>query len=237
MKEKKNQRILCISDMHMPWHHPDTVAFLAAVKAKYKPTRVVCLGDEVDAHAMSFHDSDPDLPSAGEELEKAIKSLSDLYKMFPEVDVVDSNHGSMIYRKGKHHGIPRKYLRDYGDILDSPDGWKWHNDLLIKLPSKLDCFFTHGIRKQGMKLAQAMGCNVVQGHYHTEFNISYASSPSQLYWSMQVGCSIDDKSLAFHYNKTTAVRPIIGHGIIIDGLPKLLPMPLNKRGRWTRYVP
>ena len=87
-----------------------------------------------------------------------------------------------------------------------------------------------------MKLAQQMGCNVVQGHYHTEFNIAYASSPNQLYWSMQVGCSIDDKSLAFHYNKTTAIRPIIGHGMIIDGIPRLLPMILDKKGRWIGEV-
>ena len=84
-----------------------------------------------------------------------------------------------------------------------------------------------------MKVAQQMGMCCVQGHYHTEFNIKYASSPSQLYWSMQVGCSIDDDSLAFAYNKTTLGRPIIGHGIVIDGQPKLLPMILNKRGKWT----
>lgn len=32
--------------MHIPYHHPDTIKFLKAVKKKYKPTRVVNLGDE-----------------------------------------------------------------------------------------------------------------------------------------------------------------------------------------------
>jgi metallophosphoesterase superfamily enzyme len=90
--------------MHIPYHHPDTIRFLKAIKKKYKPTRVICVGDEVDKHAMSFHDSDPDLPSAGDELNEAIKYLKQLYKVFPRVDLVDSNHGSMVYRKGKHHG-------------------------------------------------------------------------------------------------------------------------------------
>jgi len=190
-----------------------------------------------NCHAMSFHDNDPDLLSAGDELELAIEYLKDIYKLFPTIDLVDSNHGSMIYRKGKHHGIPRKYIRDYGEILEAPDGWQWHNDLLLPLANKQQIYVTHGIKKNGMQLAQAMGMNVVQGHYHTEFCIQYASSPSQLYWSMQVGCSIDDNCLAFHYNKTHSIRPIKGHGIVIDGLPKLLPMILLKNGRWTGYVP
>jgi hypothetical protein len=231
-----NSVILLISDMHIPYQHPDTMDFLTLVKETYSPTRIVCVGDEVDKHAMSFHDSDPDLPSAGDELNKAIEQLQPLYKLFPKMDLVDSNHGSMVYRKGKHHGIPRKYLRDYGDILDAPSGWNWHNNLLIPLPTSQDMYVTHGISKNGLKLAKEMGCNVVQGHYHTEFNIQYGSSPSQLYWSMQVGCSIDDKALAFHYNKTTAARPIIGHGIVINGHPMLLPMVLDRHNKWIKEL-
>ena len=232
-----NERILMISDMHAPYEHPDTMPFLCAVKNKYRPTRAVCVGDEVDKHAMSFHDSDPDLPSAGDELQLAIKALQSLYHMFPEMDLVDSNHGSMVYRKGKHHGIPRKYLRDYGEVLEAPKGWKWHNDLLIELPTKQFMYVCHGLRKDGIRLARDQGCCVVQGHYHTEFCIQYASSPRQLLWSMQVGCSIDDHTLAFHYNKTTAQRPIIGHGIVIEGIPKLLPMILDEDGKWIGVVP
>ena len=230
--KQDNSNILIISDMHVPYQHPDTMDFLKEVKAQFKPTRVLNVGDEVDKHAMSFHDSDPDLPSAGDELEKAIEELQPLYELFPKMDLVESNHGSMVYRKGKHHGIPRKYLRDYGEILEAPEGWQWSDSLLIPLPNGQELFVTHGLRKDGMKLAQQMGCNVVQGHYHTEFNIKYSSSPSQLYWSMQIGCLIDDKCLAFHYNKTTAIRPIIGVGMVIEGQPLLIPMILDRGGKW-----
>ncbi len=233
---KGGKRILCISDMHMPYHHRDTVRFLRAVKAKYKPDQVLCVGDEVDYHAMSFHDSDPDLDNAGAEIKNAIKCLKPVYKLFPKMSLVDSNHGSMVYRKGKHHGIPRKFLRDYGDILDAPKGWKWSHSLLVKLPNGQDLYVTHGQKKNGLKLAQEMGTCTLQGHYHTDFNIQYASSPSQLLWSMQIGCSIDDESMAFAYNKTTPTRPIIGHGIIIDGQPKLLPMVLTEGGNWNGKV-
>ena len=45
------------------------MAFLRALKKKYKGfDLVVGIGDEIDQHAISMHDSDPDLPSAGDEL-------------------------------------------------------------------------------------------------------------------------------------------------------------------------
>ena len=233
----REESILCISDMHIPYEHTDTIRFLKEVKRKYKPTRVVCVGDEVDKHAMSFHDSDPDLMSAGDELEKSIKVLSSLYSLFPKVDLIDSNHGSMVYRKGKHCGIPRKYLKGYNEVLEAPEGWKWYNTLTIRLKNGQKVHFVHGMKKDGIKLAEMMGMSVVQGHYHTEFNIQYSSNPAQLFWSMMVGCSINDESLAFAYNKIIPGRPIIGHGIIINGYPKLLPMVLNKSRRWIGVVP
>lgn len=234
---KRNSVILCVSDLHAPYAHPDTVPFLKAVKAKYKPTRVVLLGDEVDHHAMSFHDSDPDLFSAGDELKAAIVQLKPLYRLFPEADVIDSNHGSMAYRKGKHHGIPRKYLRDYGEVLEAPEGWQWHDDLILKVPGGNQVYFHHGLSKNVMKVVQLRGMCVVQGHYHTEFNIGYIGNPNHLLWGLQVGCSIDGKALAFAYDKTNLGRPVIGHGIVIDGTPRLLPMILNKKHRWTGFVP
>ena len=235
--EHPNARILMISDMHAPYEHPDTMPFLYACWQKYRPTRAICVGDEVDKHAMSFHDSDPDLPSAGDELDRAIHALQPLYSMFPEMDLVSSNHGSMAFRKAKHHGIPKRYMRDYGEVLEAPVGWRWHDSMLVTLPTGQLMYVCHGLRKDGIKLAQQQGCCVVQGHYHTEFNIQFSSSPMQLLWSMQVGCSVDDRSLALHYNKTTAMRPIIGHGIVIEGIPKLLPMVLGEDGKWTGAIP
>jgi hypothetical protein len=49
-------------------------------------------------------------------------------------------------------------------------------------------------------------------------------------------CLINMKSLAFEYNKLQKSRPVIGTGVIIDGLPILIPMVLNKNGRWNRKI-
>lgn len=233
-KPKPNtSRILVISDLHIPYEHPDALKFLKAIKRKYKPTMVISLGDEVDKHALSFHDSDADLPSAGDELKRAIKKLKALEKVFPEMTIIDSNHGSLAVRKFKHHGIPLKYLASQNDIYEVGPGWKWVNDLTVKLPNGQDCYFVHGISKNGVKVAQQRGVCVVQGHYHTEFRIDYVGNPERLLWSLQAGCLIDKKSLAFAYDKVNVQRPVIGTGMIIDSQPLLIPMVLNKRGRWV----
>ena len=95
-----------------------------------------------------------------------------------------------------------------------------------------------GIRAVTTKNNDALiGCNFVQGHHHGVFDIAYLGTPYSLNWGMTVGCLIDDASLAFAYNKNTLKRPIIGCGAILDGQPKLLPMILEKGGRWTGETP
>lgn len=221
-----NSRVLIISDMHIPYNHPSLLDFLYGLKVRYEPTRVICVGDEMDKHAMSFHDSDPDLDSAGKELEKGRVILHEVEKLFPKMDLIDSNHGSMIHRKAKHHGIPRQYIKSYNDVLGVGEGWKWHYDLTLVLPDGKPVYFHHGKAADGLKLSQTMGMSCVQGHYHEKFNVSYWANSLGLYFSMQVGCLIDDDSYAFAYNNVNLKRPIIGTGLIIDGYPILEPMPL-----------
>lgn len=223
--------------MHLPYHHADLVAFLKSIKTKYSPDRVVCIGDEVDYHAISFHSHDPDLFSPADELKSAIGYMKHIYKLFPTVDVIDSNHGSLVYRKAKAMGLPRNVFKSYNSILEAPKTWKWHTDLTLTLSDGSKCYFHHGKTSAPAKLSKNMSMSCVQGHYHSRFEIIYWANPNGLFFDMRVGCLINDASMAFNYNKTTMDRPIIGCGIILNGKPKLLPMVLNKKGRWTGETP
>ena len=228
---KKKQVILVISDMHHPYAHPDTVPFLTAIKKKYAPTDVVCIGDEADFHDASFHDSDPDLDSAGVELQKAIKGLKPIYKLFPKVTVIESNHGSMLLRKAKVAKIPAKAIKSYNDVLEAPKGWRWVFDTVINTPLG-SVYFCHGKSGSPGKLASQYGMATVQGHFHEKAQINYISTPEKLMFDMHVGCLADDKSLALGYNKINPKRPIVSVGVIVDGIPQLIPMVLKKGGRW-----
>lgn len=232
----KDKRILVISDLHCPYQHKDAFKFLEAVKKEFKPTRIINIGDEVDNHGISFHDSDPDLLSPGDELIAAQKAIAELEAIFPEMDLVHSNHGSLSYRRGKAGGIPRHFLKDYNDVLGVGDGWNWYEEIIVKAHARQDIIFKHQFSANILKAAEQMGCSCVQGHYHSKFEISYTSSPRSINWGMTVGCLIDSKSLAFEYNKLQTKRPIIGVGVIENGLPKLVPMILNSNSRWVGKI-
>lgn len=231
-----NSRVLVISDLHCPYEHQDTVAFLKAIKAKYKPTRVILSGDEADFAGISFHDHDPDMDSPGKELDKAIKALTPIYKLFPVAEVLESNHGSLVLRKALANGLSRNYFKGPGEILKAPKGWTWHFDIVLTLPDGTPCYFHHSKGANVKKNSQAMGSSFVQGHHHESFEISYWGNPHNLLFGMTVGCLVDPNSLAMAYNKNNLKRPVIGCGVIIDSIPLLIPMKLNKKGRWTGKI-
>ena len=54
-----------------------------------------------------------------------------------------------------------------------------------------------------MKVSQTMGMSAVQGHYHTKFVISWWANPDNLFFAMNVGCLINQKSLALLMLKTS----------------------------------
>lgn len=235
-RKTKNECIFVISDMHIPYNHQDIIPYFKSIKKKYNPDRVICIGDELDNHAMSYHESDPDVFSAGYELKRGREIIKQVEAIFPEMDIVDSNHGSLYYRKAKSSGIPKEAMVPYNHLLDVGDGWKWHFDLTITMSDGNEVYFHHGKTSDALTLSQRSGMCAVQGHYHSRYKIDYWSNTNGLYWGMQVGCMIDDNALAFSYNKNTTDRPIIGCGLIENGIPRLLPMIKNKDGRWNKVV-
>jgi len=230
-----NKRILVISDMHLPYQHKDAIKFLAEIKKEFKPDRVINIGDLLDFHAISMHTHDPDLASAGHELTMARKYVRELESIYPQVTEVDSNHSSLVYRRAIKYGMSREFLKDYGDFLGTKK-WNWVDDLTITMSNGQRCFFTHGRSADVLKVSQTMGMSAVQGHYHTKFLISYWANPDNLFFSMNVGCMINQKSMAFHYAKNFKTRFILGCGIILDGIPRLLPMVINDKGDWIKKI-
>ena len=227
-----NSRLLVISDTHAPFQHPDALRFLKAIKEEYDPDRVIHIGDEIDSHAMSYHDTSPELFSASEELKRAREVVWQMEALFPKVDVIESNHGSLWYRKATTHGIPREAIRTYEEILKTKH-WKWHFDLEVRLPNGMPVYFHHGRSANSLLASQHRGMSIVQGHYHEKFNIHMWGTTERLIFAMNVGCLVDDKAIAFEYNNSNLKRPVIGCGIILNSYPRLLPLVMKTNGRWN----
>ena len=234
---KSAESILVIPDMHAPYHHPDTLAFLMAARDAFQPDLAVSLGDELDYHSLSFHDSDPNLDSAGVELEKGKAFLHKLFIEFPQLLVCHSNHGSMVYRRAKAHGIPVQLLRTYRDIVlpnVRNQGWSWAFSWRVKTPLG-DVLFKHQTSNI-LGDAAHNSCNLIVGHNHGHFSVEYSASSSHLYYGCYSGCLVDKDALAFAYGKHSLRKPIIGCTVVLNGRPMLIPMILKEDGRWIKRL-
>jgi|TARA_R100000084_G_C4653289_1_gene151232 predicted phosphodiesterase len=227
--------VLVISDLHIPYHHKDSFDFLREIKKQFKPDFVVNIGDLLDFHAISFHEHNPDLPSIGDELTISKDYIKELESIYPNVTEVHSNHSSLVYRRAIKYGMSAQFLRPYGEFLGTKK-WQWVDDLKLVMSNGKSVYFTHGKSADVLKVSQTMGMCCVQGHYHTKFSIGYWANPDDLYWGMQVGCLINQKSMAFSYAKNFSTRFVLGCGIIIEGMPRLLPMVLNDDGDWIKTI-
>lgn len=224
--------MMSIPDLHVPFHHRDAFSFLRAVKRKYKPKIIINQGDMEDWHSISMHDNDPDGFSPGHELIELRKKLKPLMKMFPKMKICTSNHGSLPFRKAFKFGLPKELIKSYCEILDAPKGWEWADYWEID-----GIIFEHGDPFSGqnaaLKAAEQNMQSTVIGHVHSFAGIQYSANSRHLIFGFNVGCLIDKDAYAFAYAKKIKRKPILGCGIIIDGVPTFIPMKLDKKGRWT----
>lgn len=229
-------RILVIPDLHAPFVHRDALHFLRKVRDTFRTTANVFLGDETDQHAFSKYNKDPDGFSGGQEIERAIEALDPYYSEFAEAMLCSSNHGVRMELRMEEAGIPRRGRKTMREIICAPAAWKWAQHWRIG-----DTIFEHGDAIMGghYPYANLMRQNMessVCGHHHGAFGIHWHRTPHKLMFGMGSGCLIDEDSYAFAYGKKSKTKPILGCSVVLDGVPVLIKMILNWKGRWTGRI-
>ena len=221
-------RVLVISDMHIPYHHKKMLPFLAALKKKYSPTFIVSVGDEADKAGLSYHEKSPSLMNAEDELHLTRMYIKEVEKLFPQMTILHSNHGSLAFRKSASAGIPAAYMKSYNDVYEVGKGWQWVDSLILPLPDGNKVYLTHGRNKDVTKVAKGTNMCAVQGHHHSLSKIEWwkpftvKGVEQNPLWAMQVGCLLDDYSRAFSYNKADLTSPLINCGVIINSKPEII---------------
>jgi metallophosphoesterase superfamily enzyme len=212
--------------------HKNFPAFLAAVVKRYVPTSTVLLGDILDLHALSRFTRSPSGLSAWDELRAARRQLAPLYDLFPRARVCWGNHDTRIRDRAAEAGIPAEVLAPMGGVLGHPKGWEWADRWEVD-----GVTFEHGNGYSGKdahtKAAAANMAPTVIGHIHAHAGIAYTANRRHLFWGFNVGCGIDHNAYAFAYAKAIPTKPIIGVGLIENGVPRFVPMTMSRGGRWT----
>jgi hypothetical protein len=232
---KGRETVLVVPDLQVPFEHKDALAFIMAVAEEVQPSKVVCIGDEVDQMALSRFDPDPDGDGAGPELKLALRRLRAWYEVFPEVMVCTSNHTGRVQKKAFAAGIPEAYLRPVNDWMEAPDGWEWKDAWEID-----GVRYEHGDAQGGIYAARNLAIrnrqSTVIGHHHSHGGCSYISNESEMIFGMNAGCLIDTNAIAFKYARLSAFKPTLGCGVVVQGVPYFVPMITNARKRWTGEV-
>ena len=205
----KDRRILIIGDLHEPFCLDGYLEFCKETYKRYDCNQVVFIGDVIDNHYSSYHESDADGMSGGQELELAIEKISKWYEAFPKADVIIGNHDRIIMRKAQSSQVPRKWIKEYKDVLDTP---KWN---FVESVTYDDVLYIHGEGGTARSRMRKDLNSVVQGHLHTQFYCDYLVGKNFSIFGMQVGCGIDNKSYAMAYAKNYG-KPAIGCGVVLE---------------------
>ena len=233
--EELNKSILVWSDPHGGAIHPDAFEFVKALHDKYKFTRSICLGDEFDLQWLNRFCQNQDLPNGASELDIAIGHMVPFYNLFPNTDVLNSNHPYRLIKSAKMSGILRKMLKSKHEIFQAPKTWTWHQRLIIELPNKLKVIFQHTFRKvNSLLIAKECGMCAAQGHRHHLARINYEANGYKELWGANVPGLFDQNHMAMEYAMDDLDMPI-GVMTIIDSVPA---MHLMRRvnNRWIGEI-
>jgi metallophosphoesterase superfamily enzyme len=208
LEVKKN--VLVIGDLHEPFCLDGYLEHCLETYKKYNCNEVVFIGDIIDNHASSYHETDPDGHSAGQELKMAIQRISKWYQAFPKATVIIGNHDRLIMRKAYSSGLSRLWIKDYAEVLGTP-GWNFTESIEID-----DVLYIHGEGGTARARVRRDLQSVVQGHLHSQAYIEWCVGAKFKLFGMQVGCGIDHKSYAMAYGKE-GPKPAIACGVILQG--------------------
>jgi len=213
--------VLVIGDLHAPFTLPKYLKFCREQQELYDCGTVIFIGDIIDNHYSSYHESDPDGFGAGEELDRAIFKIKDWYRTFPNAKVIVGNHDRLVYRKAFSAGVSKRWIREYSDVLETPD-WEFIENIEI-----FGIDFNHGEGGTAKNRMKSELKSQVQGHLHTQLYAEYAVGANFIIFGMQVGCGIDIKSYAMAYGKHYK-KPAIGCGVVLNKgtLPIAIPMKM-----------
>lgn len=217
----KENRVLVIGDLHEPFCLDGYLQHCKRIKEKYNCNQVVFIGDVIDNHYSSYHETDADGMGGGDELTLAVKKISKWVKAFPNAYVTIGNHDRLVSRKAQTGGIPKRWIRSYNEVLEAPN-WSFVDQVTID-----GVLYHHGEGGTARARMKKELIPTVQGHLHTQGYIDFQVGRNYIIFGMQVGCGIDKDSYAMAYGRNYG-KPFISCGVILNNgsMPILEPMIL-----------
>tara|TARA_R100000781_G_scaffold9537_1_gene8288 strand:+ start:225 stop:953 length:729 start_codon:yes stop_codon:yes gene_type:complete len=223
LRESESRNVLVIGDLHEPFCLDSYLDWCLEQYEAYGCNQVVFIGDIVDNHYSSYHETSADGMGGADELELAIKRISRWYKAFHKkgTKIIVGNHDRIIMRKAQTSSIPSKWIKSYKQVLEVPN-WEF-----VERFEQDGVQYIHGEGGTARTKCRADMMNTVQGHLHTQCYTEHYVGKNFRVFGTQVGCGINHKSYAMAYAKY-GKRPAVGCAVILNNgeTPLNLLMPL-----------
>ena len=205
----KERRILIIGDLHCPFEMEGYFEYCLETYDRHACNQVIFIGDLIDSHATSRHETDPDGLSAKTELDIAIEDLQKWRDAFPVADVIIGNHDRVVMRRAFSSSIPSIWIKSFNEVLGT--SWNWTERIEYD-----GVQFVHGEGGTARTKAKNDLQSTVQGHIHTQAYVEWMVGNKAKLFGMQVGCGLDRDTYAAAYAKHYK-KQAIGCGVVIGG--------------------
>ena len=221
MRDTDANNILVIGDLHEPFCLDEYLDFCIDKYFEFQCDEVVFIGDIIDNHYASYHETNADGMGGADELELAIKRIARWRDAFPVATVIIGNHDRMVMRKAQTSSIPSKWIKSYKEVLEVPD-WNF-----VERYEKNGVQYIHGEGGTARTKCRADIMNTVQGHLHTQAYCEHYVGQNFRVFGMQIGAGIKFSEYSFAYAKY-GKKPAIGCGVVLNNgkLPVNLLMEL-----------
>lgn len=206
-----------IPDLHIPGHIDDSLEFVQDTFSDHRVTDVLCTGDIIDHHYISFHNNELDANNPIQEWNAAVKELTRWVKAFPKMKLCLGNHDERPGRAAKSMGMPEEiFMRPLNDIYGLPKLWVWKPSWDIN-----NVIYEHGIGSNGMygakNTAIKYGSSYVQGHTHAHGAVFDVPQKRHHLCAMNVGALIDKEKYHSRYAKMIyKIEMSLGCGIVYN---------------------
>mgnify|MGYP003664416879 FL=1 len=198
-----------VGDIHAPFSLDGYLEFCQDIYARFNLNQVVFIGDILDNHYASYHDTDPNGLGGQDELECAVEQVQEWARAFPVADVIIGNHDRMVMRKAFSSAVPKEWIKSYNEVLGTD--WNWTERIVYD-----NVQYVHGEGGTAKTKAKNDMMSTVSGHVHTQAYCEWMVGRTFKVFGMQVGCGVDAESYAAAYARNFK-RQAIGCGVVLGG--------------------
>lgn len=182
MTTPTTKRIVVISDLQIPYHHPAAVGALIGFVKRIKPDALACVGDEADLPMVSRWEDgyrgeySPAIQSDLDSTRSVLAAFRNALGTDKPFHLVRSNHTDRLERYIERKAPAIAALRGfkYQDLVGLKDlKITWHEKMAEIAPGVLLAHGDEGSISQvagmtGAKLMEATGKSIVCGHTHRQ---------------------------------------------------------------------